>query len=167
MDIRKGTAVVVARGRKVPKGTVGVVRWIGSGNWGYRVGIAVEGEDKLVYTALSNVDADESPEGKAREIEAAHESALWIAERKVEGAAKKAEAEAKLPEVDLKKGDKVVPSVGEYAGRRCRVIWVGASREGLRVGVVPITRPIFRGGRPEWPNYPAAWVGLDEVSAAA
>jgi hypothetical protein len=55
--IEKGTLVSVMRGRKVPHGTVGVVRWEGDGEWGPRVGLSVEGEEKLVYTAFKNVDA--------------------------------------------------------------------------------------------------------------
>ena len=55
--ISKGSFVVVVRGRKVPHGTQGTVRWEGDGEWGPRVGLAVEDEEKLVYTALKNVDA--------------------------------------------------------------------------------------------------------------
>lgn len=55
--IKKGTLVYVTRGRKVPHGTVGVVRWEGDGEWGPRVGLSVVGEEKLVYTAFQNVDA--------------------------------------------------------------------------------------------------------------
>ncbi len=56
-SVQKGTTVVVVRGRKVPRGTIGVVRWEGDGEYGPRVGLAVEGEDKLVYTAHKNVEA--------------------------------------------------------------------------------------------------------------
>ena len=55
--IKKGSHVVVVRGRKVPHGTHGVVRWEGDGEWGPRVGMSVEGKEELVYTALKNVDA--------------------------------------------------------------------------------------------------------------
>jgi hypothetical protein len=55
--VKKGTLVSVTRGRKVPHGTVGVVRWEGDGEWGPRVGLSVVGEEKLVYTAFKNVDA--------------------------------------------------------------------------------------------------------------
>jgi len=164
--IKPGKAVVVARGRKVPKGTVGVVRWLGEGQWGWRAGLAVEGEEKLVYTALANLDRDDSPEGLAREVAAAHDSALWIESRKVEGEARKAEAEAKLPSVSLKKGDKVIPNSGPYEGRISRVLWVGANRSGLRVGVVPITKPSIYGGRPVWPKFPASWLPIEAVKAA-
>lgn len=48
--------VEVFKGRKVPVGTVGVVRWIGEGyNPGeVKLGLAVEGQDKLVYVAATN-----------------------------------------------------------------------------------------------------------------
>jgi len=164
LGIEKGRAVIVARGRKVPKGTVGVVRWLGEGRWGWRAGLAVEGEEKLVYTALGNLDRDETPEGLAREIEAAHDSGLWIESRKIEGAARKAEAETLLPSVSLKKGDSVIPSSGIYAGRTCRVVWVGAGRDGLRVGVAPKGRPAIAYGRPVWPA--VDWISLDAVKAA-
>jgi len=52
----KGDDVVVVKGRKVPIGTRGVLRWEGHGNYGPRVGIAVPGEPKLAYTAASNVE---------------------------------------------------------------------------------------------------------------
>jgi len=55
--VDKGSYVVVIRGRKVPQGTHGTVRWCGDGEWGPRVGIAVAGKEKLVYTSLKNVDA--------------------------------------------------------------------------------------------------------------
>ncbi len=73
--VQKGTTVVVARGRKVPRGTVGVVMWEGDGEYGPRVGLAVEGEDKLVYTAHKNVDSiypglmpGQNPEGGWAEL---------------------------------------------------------------------------------------------------
>lgn len=164
--IDKGKAVIVVRGRKVPIGTKGVVRWIGSNRWGTSVGLAVEGEEKLLFTAITNVEPDESPEALAREIDAAQDTALWIEARRTENAAAKAAAEAALPGVTLKKGDLVMPSTGAYVGRWCRVIWVGASRDGIRVGVVPKAgKPRFEGGRPVWPNLPADWLPLSAVAA--
>ena len=75
--IQKGATVVVVRGRKVPRGTVGVIRWEGDGDYGPRVGLAVEGEDKLVYTAHRNVEAvypglapGQTPEGGWVELHA-------------------------------------------------------------------------------------------------
>lgn len=55
--ITKGSHVVVTRGRKVPHGTFGTVRWEGDGQWGPRVGISVEGEENLRYTSLKNIEA--------------------------------------------------------------------------------------------------------------
>ena len=157
-------AVEVVRGRKVPRGTKGVVRWIGSNHFGTSVGLVVEGSEKLIFTAITNVEPDESPEAKASEIEAAHESALWIEGRKLEGEAKKAEAETLLPGVTLSKGDKVMPSEGLYANRWCRVIWVGANRDGLRVGVKPIVKPLIRNGRAVWPEMTPDWLPLAAVA---
>lgn len=54
--IVKGLVVEVFKGRKVPVGTVGMVRWIGTDSFGgQRVGLVVDGTDGLVYTALTNV----------------------------------------------------------------------------------------------------------------
>lgn len=51
----KGSRVVVARGRAVPKGTTGVVFWMGSGQYGERVGIK-DDAGVTYWTALANVD---------------------------------------------------------------------------------------------------------------
>jgi hypothetical protein len=59
----KGRTVIVARGRKVPQGTTGVVIWFGEGkSYGYsrtaapmRVGIRLA-DDSVVWTAAGNVD---------------------------------------------------------------------------------------------------------------
>lgn len=57
-EIVTGSLVIVARGRKVPIGTLGVVRWIGEDNYGAeRVGLSIEGEERLTYTAKKNCDA--------------------------------------------------------------------------------------------------------------
>lgn len=164
--IEKGMAVEVVRGRKVPLGTKGVVRWLGSNHCGTSVGLAVPGSEKLVFTAITNVEPDESPEAKAAEVEAAHESALWFEGKRSEGLANKAAAEAALPGVGLKKGDKVMPSEGLYMNRWCRVIWVGATREGLRVGVVPVVKPQIVRGRPVFPRLNAEWLPLASVAGA-
>jgi hypothetical protein len=56
-EVVKGATVVVARGRKVAKGTTGIVRWLGEDSYGKaRAGLAVEGTQGLVYTAASNLD---------------------------------------------------------------------------------------------------------------
>lgn len=59
--VSKGKLVLVARGRKVAKGTVGVVAWIGDSDWGTRVGLAIAGVDGLTYTAIGNLDVIEGP----------------------------------------------------------------------------------------------------------
>lgn len=51
---RPGKTLKVVAGRKVPKGTVGECFYYGEGQWGYRVGMMVEGEK--VWTAASNVE---------------------------------------------------------------------------------------------------------------
>ena len=57
-EILKGDTVRVVKGRKVPLGTVGIVRWIGQDSYGkLKLGLAVEGEKSLVFTAASNVQA--------------------------------------------------------------------------------------------------------------
>jgi hypothetical protein len=55
--VRKGIEVIVVKGRKVPRGTRGIVRWEGGNDYGPRIGISVPGEDKLVYTSPSNCEA--------------------------------------------------------------------------------------------------------------
>ena len=51
-------------------GTRGIVKWLGATEWGHRVGIAVPGNQKLVYTSIQNCEAvvqglepDETPVG--------------------------------------------------------------------------------------------------------
>jgi hypothetical protein len=51
----KGHRVVVARGRKVKKGTEGLCFWCGESQYGKRVGIKTDSGEK-VFTALENVD---------------------------------------------------------------------------------------------------------------
>lgn len=54
--VKKGKWVQVVKGRKVPKGTVGQVKWVGEGQWGMRLLMeTLSGEE--VWTALSNVEA--------------------------------------------------------------------------------------------------------------
>jgi len=59
--VKRGKLVIVARGRKVAKGTVGVVAWVGDSDWGTRVGLAIPGVDGLTYTAIGNLDVIEGP----------------------------------------------------------------------------------------------------------
>lgn len=151
--VEKGRAVVVVRGRKVAKGTKGVVRWLGENRWGVSVGLSVEGAEKLVFTAIGNVERDHSPEADGAEVEAAHESALWTDERLGE----KSAAAKVLAASGVAKGDKVVPESGLYAGKACRVIWAGTRGGEARVGVVPASK-----GR-----FDADWLPVAAVKEAA
>lgn len=53
-QIAKNDTVEVFKGRKVPVGTKGVVKWIGTNHYGTSVGILVPGKDGLVFTAYGN-----------------------------------------------------------------------------------------------------------------
>jgi hypothetical protein len=54
-EIVIGQTVTVVRGRKVPIGTTGEIRWIGEDSYGnMKVGIRVNGE--MLFTALKNVE---------------------------------------------------------------------------------------------------------------
>lgn len=55
-EMGKGDMAEVVAGRKIPKGTIGEIRWVGPDNfnrWGTRVGIMVDGA--VVFTAGHNV----------------------------------------------------------------------------------------------------------------
>lgn len=54
--IKIGSQIIVARGRKVLKGTVGVVLFLTNGSYGTRVGFTPEGQTGTLWTALSNID---------------------------------------------------------------------------------------------------------------
>ncbi len=56
----KGDTVVVVKGRKVPKGTTGVVIWQGIGQYGTRVGVK-DAAGVVHWTASSNVDVTDRP----------------------------------------------------------------------------------------------------------
>jgi hypothetical protein len=51
----RGKTVVVARGRKVPKGTTGELFWTGAGRFGTRAGVR-KADGSVVWTALNNLD---------------------------------------------------------------------------------------------------------------
>jgi len=53
--VAKGKRVIVARGRKVPKGIEGVVFWLGLGKWGHRAGIKTKAGD-VHWIAAANLD---------------------------------------------------------------------------------------------------------------
>lgn len=54
-SVTTGCRAVVARGRKVPKGTEGRVFWIGQNAFGWRAGMKTDAGE-TVWTALSNLD---------------------------------------------------------------------------------------------------------------
>jgi hypothetical protein len=55
-EIIKGQTVTVVKGRKVPKGTTGIVAWMGEDNYGTaRVGFKTA-DGEMVFTAQSNVE---------------------------------------------------------------------------------------------------------------
>jgi hypothetical protein len=80
--VDKGKTVKVVRGRKVPKGTSGLVFWVGSNQWGESCGFITATGDKH-FTALTNVEVAPLPEGELTAIAAkAEESkAQWLASR--------------------------------------------------------------------------------------
>lgn len=55
-DVRKGTAIKIVRGRKIPVGTTGVAFWKGSGAYGQRVGFK-DAAGNTLWTAATNVEA--------------------------------------------------------------------------------------------------------------
>ena len=57
--ITKGSIVTVVRGKKVPLGTTGRVFWMGTGQYGERVGIDAGGVTH--WTAIANVALAASP----------------------------------------------------------------------------------------------------------
>lgn len=70
--VTKGCRAVVARGRKVAKGTEGRVFWLGHGGYGWRAGLETDAGE-TVWTALSNLDRvlPAKPEGMSwRDFEA-------------------------------------------------------------------------------------------------
>lgn len=71
-EVRRGCRAVVARGRKVAKGTEGRVFWLGNGTYGWRAGLETDAGE-TVWTALNNLDRvlPPKPEGMSwREFEA-------------------------------------------------------------------------------------------------
>jgi hypothetical protein len=55
-EIVKGQTVTVVKGRKVPKGTTGVVNFVGDSPYGWRVGFRAE-DGVQHFTAIANVEA--------------------------------------------------------------------------------------------------------------
>lgn len=80
--LAKGATVEVVKGRKVAKGTVGIVRVLSTdGPYGDRVALAVEGTEGLVWTAATNVSVvvDEAARAAAEQVVAEHDAkhAAW------------------------------------------------------------------------------------------
>ena len=128
---KKGDRAVVVKGRKVPKGTVGVIIWEGSNQYGPRIGLK-DDDGKVHWTATSNVEVafpglkpGEAPRGGWRGLRARMQQAQkdW---------------ENTFPE----KGDWV--SILD-SGIRGRVFWVKGERIGMkRDGAPPDEDPIWK-----------------------
>jgi len=54
-DIVAGQIVIVIKGRKVPIGIVGEIRWIGEDSYG-KVKVGIWSNEEMFFTALSNVE---------------------------------------------------------------------------------------------------------------
>jgi hypothetical protein len=82
--IEKGDYVTVYKGRKVPKGTIGQVFWIGDTQYGTRIGLTDAAGDTW-WTALTNVKkmavAPESAVRLIKEVRAEQKSE-WLAKKK-------------------------------------------------------------------------------------
>jgi len=132
-EVKKGAEAVVVKGRKVPKGTRGVITWAGPGNYGPRVGIK-DAQGTVHYTSESNIEVllpgmapGEVPEGGWRALHTRLEE-------------EKSVREASYP----KKGDRVRLSSGVLG----YVFWA----ESERLGVKRVGAP--RDEEPTWCN---AW----------
>ena len=55
VTVRCGKTVKVVRGRKVPKGTVARVFWMGENQWGWSAGLETASGERM-FTALQNVE---------------------------------------------------------------------------------------------------------------
>jgi hypothetical protein len=54
-QIIAGQTVQVVRGRKVAKGTIGTITWVGDNGWGISYGIKLA-DDSVVFTAATNCE---------------------------------------------------------------------------------------------------------------
>jgi len=116
-DVDKGTEVVVTSGRKVPKGTRGIVRWVGDASYGTRVGIAVPDQEKLSYTDIKNVTAV-YPGLNVGEVPCGGWKRLYLLHQK----------DRHLPQ----KGHTVR---SRKTGEQGKVFWVDGSRLGFKAGL--------------------------------
>jgi len=148
VEITKGMTVEVYKGRKVPKGTEGVVFWLGAGNYGYRVGLK-DDAGETHWTALDNCravctdkDSDES----------------WVEydERKT---AEAAAAEAKRAALPARFDIVVVLDEPEFVGK---VFWMSA--DGARCGIAREgARRVRVDGKLRNKDEDTRWVDTDAV----
>ncbi len=120
----RGDRVVVYKGRKVPKGTEGVIIWEGSGSYGPRVGVK-DDAGTVHWTARSNC---ERADADALAIDA---NGDWSdLTRRIE--AKKIAANAKARDAAPRKGARVKTACGHTG----KVFWVAGdgSRLGVKIG---------------------------------
>jgi hypothetical protein len=126
----KGATVEVFKGRKVAKGTVGVVIWAGEGNYGPRIGIK-DADEVVHWTAATNARAI---------IEDRDEGETWLeyGTRKANEAyeAKKARREA-AEDAAPEKGATVRVTRGPNEGEVGTIFWsrngrLGIAREGAK-----------------------------------
>lgn len=133
LSFDKGDRVKVFKGRKVAKGTTGVVIWKGHGDWGLRVGIK-DDAGTVHWTARDNVcKVTDKPEGMS-----------WV-----DYLNKQEEDEAEREAACPKKGEYVLILTGPEADKSGIVFW---ERNG-RLGVATSDRKDASGK-----NADVAWV---------
>jgi hypothetical protein len=148
----RGTTVKVVRGRKVKIGTTGVVIWYGEGNYGTRIGLALDEEKgpdgrylNVGWTAASNVEVVLSDAEEAR----------WKARRE------KLYPVAPVVEAPVVEAPVVVAPVAVEPVEEVEVAMVAVEMEGRE--------PVAAEGLAGWPTEKAklAWVmGVVEELAA-
>lgn len=152
---RKGATLRVVKGRKVPVGTVGKCIWYGSGRYGDRVGIKVDGREDPYWTAASNCEAvvDDRADGET-----------WVdyrARKASEGEARRIEASAASPE----KGDEVTLVEGVAAFTVGTVFWKRAYPSGsVKMGVA--RKGAVRRSRGGYSDSDVAWVWSNDIATA-
>ena len=138
LPLEKGSEVVVTSGRKVPKGTRGVIIWMGSGNYGPRVGLK-DASGEVHWTAAGNVTTV-VPGKDVGYVPPGGWEALVEARRKA-SMSHEAAMDAYLETVP-RKGDRVTSLESGISGK---VFWVKGSRLGFKAR---------KGDDPIWAN---AW----------
>lgn len=86
-EFAKGDRVVVKRGRKVPVGITGTVKWEGPSDWGQRLGIQddQDPQGELVFVAAKNCDAieegaEDAPEAQPESVKTPNMTTLNLAQ---------------------------------------------------------------------------------------